>query len=717
MSAAALADPAQRRCSQCPKWRSPPAARRGCRRWPKPGDAGAQAAIDLKEQPDPVPVHGADRHHLDRHAERHRRRGRLRRSRWRTGCKTFGDAARARRDPATGLVVVIITFFTIIFGELVPKRIGQLYPEPVARLVARPMRWLPPAARPFVGCCRVHQAVLRLLGIHATPSRGVTEEEIAASLEEGVDAGVIEAARAPDGAQRVPPRRPAARLDDGAARRHRVAGRRRAAGATCSRTIGRARGAFLVPGVPRRPGRRGGRASRRSACCSGAGTRPSAVARRAAQPPVFVPETLTGMELLEQFRGAGAQLVFVVDEYGVVQGLMTLRDLLEAITGEFAAPADDDAWVSVADGTRPPRPASRVRSAISSNSQTPSEPPSCRWMSRLAPYRAARSKTTSRCPTGSRSMPAGSMPPMVSTPCLSASSSSSAVPGLLSSPCCGNATCCTVTRPSSRCTAARTASMPRNPTSGSMSVWLPRATSPTPTSAPAAPQCDRRSECPARRGAGDRWRPHPQRIAGRVRDPRPAVERLVEVAVRIDEPRQHESAVNIQHLGIALIDAGSIRSMAPARISTSAGASKPHGRAPRSSRSDIRTPRTRVTCSSRRSGRAPPAPVPSARSRPCRPPSVGCARPLPSSGSRRRSCPRLAQTVSVPSATTTPVLSIRTCSPLTCTRIRLGRPHGIALLHDRGRAIGDHAPRDQEADERTGRSAGRRILVGCRPSG
>jgi len=61
-------------------------------------------------------------------------------------------------------------------------------------------------------------------------------------------------------------------------------------------------------------------------------------------PAAFLPETLSGMELLEQFRARAARMVLVVDEYGVVQGLMTPHDLLEAITGELQPLAQADAW-------------------------------------------------------------------------------------------------------------------------------------------------------------------------------------------------------------------------------------------------------------------------------------------------------------------------------------------------------------------------------------
>ena len=254
----------------------------------------------------------------------------------------FGVAEKAAGISATGLVVMIITFVTIIFGELVPKRLGQMYPESVARLVAPPMELLSLVARPFVrllsGCT---DASLRLLGIRGGPSRSVTEEEIAASLEEGLDAGVIEA-------QEHQMVRNVFRLDD------RQVG---------SMMIPRTEIVWLDQAAPiedvlkaiseqehsRYPVCRGGLndvvgvVSAQSLLQQSLQGRPLSLTERL-QPPVFVPETLSGMELLDQFRASSAQLVFVVDEYGEVQGVITVRDVLEAITGEFTTSPDGEAW-------------------------------------------------------------------------------------------------------------------------------------------------------------------------------------------------------------------------------------------------------------------------------------------------------------------------------------------------------------------------------------
>ena len=255
---------------------------------------------------------------------------------------TFAIHDRAAAITATAMIVALITFLTIIFGELVPKRLGQMYPESVARLVSRPMDWLSIATRPFVKLLSFcTEGTLRLLGVRGEPDRSVTEAEIAASLEEGLDAGVIEA-------QEHQMVRNVFRLDE--------------------RQVGSMmipRGEIVWLDADAQPPDvlamlNDSRHSRFPVCRGGLDEVVGVLSaqellRRHMQalpftlveglePAVFVPETLTGMELLEHFRGAAAKIVFVVDEYGEVQGMISVTDLLEAITGEFTTPADDDSW-------------------------------------------------------------------------------------------------------------------------------------------------------------------------------------------------------------------------------------------------------------------------------------------------------------------------------------------------------------------------------------
>ena len=262
----------------------------------------------------------------------------------------FGVADKAAAISATAIVVTLITFTTIIFGELVPKRIGQLHPEAVSRWVARPMLWLATAAKPFVKLLSGTTAgVLKLLRIDTTGLRPVTEEEISASLEEGVDAGVIEQ-HEHQMVQNVfqlddrpltslmVPRTDVEWLDAGSsvAQSLKQAGTAGENGAhswypVCRGSLDDVVGVISV-----------GRLLQLGVDTPG-------TIEAHVMPASFVPETLSGMELLEQFRAKAGRFVFVVDEYGVVQGLLTPRDLLEAITGELQPGAQIDAWATERD--------------------------------------------------------------------------------------------------------------------------------------------------------------------------------------------------------------------------------------------------------------------------------------------------------------------------------------------------------------------------------
>jgi putative hemolysin len=256
----------------------------------------------------------------------------------------LGASDKASAISATAIVVTLITFVTIIFGELVPKRIGQLYPEPVARWVSRPMLWLATAAKPFVKLLSgTTAAVLKLLRIDTNAARAVTEEEITASLEEGVDAGVIEQ-HEHQMVQNV------FQLDDRPLTSLMVP-RTDVEWLDAGQTVGESLSMVGQKGAHSwYPVCRGslddvvGVISVARLLELGA-DKPGGIGPHAT-PATFVPETLSGLELLEQFRARSGRFVFVVDEYGVVQGLLTPLDLLEAITGELQPGAQIDAWAT-----------------------------------------------------------------------------------------------------------------------------------------------------------------------------------------------------------------------------------------------------------------------------------------------------------------------------------------------------------------------------------
>jgi putative hemolysin len=267
--------------------------------------------------------------------------------------QTWGVSVRAADISATAVVVVVITYITIVFGELVPKRIGQLYPETVARLIARPMVWVAKGASPFVTLLSFStHAVLKLLRVDNAASRAVTEEEITASLEEGVSAGLIEE-HEHQMVQNV-------FLLDDRLLPSLMLPRSEIKWLDATDTVTQALEKASTCGHSWYPVCRGGLddvvgvirladllVNRQPAVGTNANA-PAQESRVGAYtvPAVFVPESLSGMELLEQFRERATRILLVVDEYGVVQGMMTPLDMFEAITGELQPGAQINAWAT-----------------------------------------------------------------------------------------------------------------------------------------------------------------------------------------------------------------------------------------------------------------------------------------------------------------------------------------------------------------------------------
>jgi putative hemolysin len=242
---------------------------------------------------------------------------------------------------STGVVVVILTYLSLIIGELVPKRLAMLFPERIASVVARPLHLLSVALGPFVTLLTGSTSlVLRLLGIRDQSGEAITHEEVESTLAEGMGAGLIEPGekqmmteimRLGDRTVRVAmtPRTEVYRvsLDDEAGD---IASQIREC--PYSRFVV-TRGQDMEEPV--------GVAHKRDIADALLGGQALDLAVLV-QEPIFIPLTTSLLQALERFKESPLHMAFVINEYGGFEGVLTPTDLLEMIAGDLNETHDDE---------------------------------------------------------------------------------------------------------------------------------------------------------------------------------------------------------------------------------------------------------------------------------------------------------------------------------------------------------------------------------------
>ncbi len=231
------------------------------------------------------------------------------------------------------VVVVLLTYFSVVVGELVPKRLGLLAPEKIASLIAAPMNWMARMTRPLVWLLSSSSSVvLQLVGAKSREEPPVTNDEINVLMEQGAEAGVFH-----ESEQAIVSN--VLRLDEqriAAIMTHRndiyeldldepeEVIRACVAESPFTRIVVCRDGLEHVVGILRT-----------------ADLLKSALAgekfdvEKFLRPPLYVPEGVTTTHLLENFRNSRQQCALIVDEYGELQGLVTLTDVMTSIVGEL----------------------------------------------------------------------------------------------------------------------------------------------------------------------------------------------------------------------------------------------------------------------------------------------------------------------------------------------------------------------------------------------
>jgi len=234
------------------------------------------------------------------------------------------------------LIVLLTTYLSLIIGELVPKRLALQNPERIASIVAPPMRLLSQITAPivwFLGAST--DLVLRLLGVKPSEAPPVTEEEIRVLMQQGVEAGVFEQPEHAmiEGVFRLDNRRVSQIMtprtevvwldidDTQEENQHKIMQSHYSRFPVCDGDLDHVIGLVSTKDILAR---------------TFAG-QPFDL-RAAMKEPVFVPESLYATDLLERFRQTGKHSALVIGEYGGLEGMITIQDILEDIVGDIEDP-------------------------------------------------------------------------------------------------------------------------------------------------------------------------------------------------------------------------------------------------------------------------------------------------------------------------------------------------------------------------------------------
>jgi putative hemolysin len=234
---------------------------------------------------------------------------------------------------ATTIIVVIVTFLSIIFGELIPKQIGLLRAERIAKTVAAPMNAFAAFTHPIVWLLnKISTIFFRIFNIKKSKDDAITEEEIKTLIGEGTEAGTIDEAEQEiiERVFHLGDRNITSlmthrsdiiwfNLDDNEDKiKEKILQEPHSAYPICDETIDDIKGVVSIKDLYISPD--------------------DTLFKDIMQPALFIPENNSPYQVMEKFKESKIHSAFIVDEYGSILGLLTLNDILEAIVGDIPQP-------------------------------------------------------------------------------------------------------------------------------------------------------------------------------------------------------------------------------------------------------------------------------------------------------------------------------------------------------------------------------------------